>query len=135
MPKGALMDTNVFAIGVGVKNRETGEYYNLVVIPANAPYDGKRYELKTTTYADDQETIAYTVFEGESPVPAECTKLGEFEVRGLPKKPRGEVKVVVKLGFDRDGVISGYALHEETGIRKDVAVARDGRGAAVPLRE
>lgn len=133
--EGALTDFTAIPIGVGMHLKGSDEYYNQIIIPANSYYDGTRYDINTVTRHDNQEAIRYVVFEGSSRLTTECKELAAFEIHGLPKKPKGEVSVLVRLGFDRDGVITGYALHKETGLRKDVSITRDGRGGPVFVKE
>ena len=55
------------------------------------------------TSEDGQTSIDCPVFEGERKLQKDCHLLGNFTVKGLSKKKKGDHKITVTLNVDRDG--------------------------------
>ena len=63
-----------------------------IVVPKNArlPFMEKRYYR---TYEDNQEYVRIHIAQGNSEVFSENTEYGILEINGIPRKPKGEVRV------------------------------------------
>ena len=63
-----------------------------IVVPKNArlPFMEKRYYR---TYEDNQEYVRIHIAQGNSDVFSENTEYGLLEINGIPRKPKGEVRV------------------------------------------
>ena len=63
-----------------------------IVVPKNArlPFMEKRYYR---TYEDDQEYVRIHIAQGNSDVFSENTEYGVLEINGIPRKPKGEVRI------------------------------------------
>jgi molecular chaperone DnaK len=57
------------------------------------------------TKQQDQATIEFDVWEGESPEPAQNRHLGRYAAVDLPLAPAGDVLVLVELTLDTDGTV------------------------------
>ncbi len=57
------------------------------------------------TRSDNQPTIEFDLWEGESPDPASNRHLGRYAVVDLPLAPAGDVLVLVEVTLDTDGVV------------------------------
>lgn len=85
------------------------------LIARNTPIPVKRTEIFTTA-ADMQTSVTVHVFQGERPMAADNTSLGQFNLDGLPPAPRGTPKIEVTFDIDADGILNATA--------KDTATAR-----------
>jgi heat shock protein 1/8 len=78
-----------------------------------------------STYADDQESVVISVYEGERPLAKDNHLLGKFDLLGIPPAPRGIPKIEVKFDVDVDGILGvsaidfGSGKHERVTIRPD----------------
>lgn len=73
------------------------------------------------TIEDDQTEVKIEVFQGESSVPEENLKVGEFRVEGLAKVPRGN-QIVVQFDIDLNGLLNVTATEKSTGLAKSVTI-------------
>ncbi len=96
-----LVDVTPLTLGV-----ETLGGVATSLITRNTPIPIKRTEIFTTA-ADMQTSVTIHVFQGERPMAADNTKLGEFVLAGLPPAPRGVPKIEVTFDIDSSPNPSG----------------------------
>ena len=89
-----LVDVTPLTLGV-----ETLGGIATPLIARNTPIPVKRSETFTTA-ADMQTSVTIHVFQGERPMSADNTSLGEFNLDGLPPAPRGMPKIEVTFDID-----------------------------------
>jgi molecular chaperone DnaK len=105
-----LVDVTPLTLGV-----ETLGGIATPLIARNTPVPAKRSEIFTTA-ADMQTAVTIHVFQGERPMAADNTSLGEFNLSGLPPAPRGIPKIDVTFDIDASGILNVTA--------KDMATAK-----------
>ena len=105
-----LVDVTPLTLGV-----ETLGGVATPLIVRNTPIPVKRTEIFTTA-ADMQTAVTIHVFQGERPMSADNTSLGEFNLEGLPPAPRGVPKIEVTFDIDANGILNVTA--------KDMATAK-----------
>ncbi|MDY0058724.1 MAG: Hsp70 family protein [Myxococcota bacterium] len=115
-----LMDVTHHALGVAT----LGGFYD-VVIERNTILPTERTRLFTTT-VDGQETVRVQVFQGEADTVEANEKLGELELFGLRKAPRGEVVIEVVFEVNIDGILNVTARDRETGARQSIRLRLEG---------
>ena len=93
---------------------ETAGGFCDTVIPRNAKIPCERTR-KFSTGRDMQTTVRVRVGQGENPVFAQNTFLGEVELSGLRPAGRGEVTVAVTFELDADGTLKVRAADGQTG--------------------
>jgi molecular chaperone DnaK len=76
-----------------------------------------------TTSADNQTQVKIRVYQGESKKAAENDLLGEFELGGLRKAARGEVKIEVTFELDANGILHVTAKDLETNKQQAIRIA------------
>ncbi|CAF4207635.1 unnamed protein product, partial [Rotaria sordida] len=74
----ALLDVNPFSISIEVHDEKARK-----IIPRNIVIPFKECNIFTTAF-DNQRTITFKVFEGESPIMKDNHILGKFDLHGIP---------------------------------------------------
>jgi molecular chaperone DnaK len=89
------------------------------LVARNTPIPVKRSEIFTTA-AKMQTSVTVHVFQGERPMAADNTSLGQFNLNGLPPAPRGVPKIDVSFDIDADGILNVAA--KDTAIGKSQSI-------------
>ncbi len=92
------------------------------LIARNTPVPVKRSE-NFTTAADMQTGVTIHVYQGERPMAADNTSLGEFNLSGLPPAPRGVPKVEVTFDIDASGILDVSAKDTATGRSQSIRIS------------
>ena len=91
------------------------------LIARNTPIPVKRSEVFTTA-ADMQTSVTVHVFQGERPMAADNTSLGQFNLDGLPPAPRGVPKIEVAFDIDADGILNVSAKDQASGKSQSIRI-------------
>ena len=114
-----LMDVTPFSLGIeGAGGTMTILYPRNVTIPA------KKTQIFTTEQ-DDQVYYTVKIFEGENKLTKDNNFLGEIELRGLPKKPKGQLQIEVTFDIDANSILNVTAVEITTGIKKGIVITND----------
>ena len=114
-----LMDVTPFSLGIeGAGGTMTILYPRNVTIPA------KKTQIFTTEQ-DDQVYYTVKIFEGENKLTKDNNFLGEIELRGLPKKPKGQLQIEVTFDIDANSILNVTAVEKTTGIKKGIVITND----------
>lgn len=116
-----LVDVTPLTLGV-----ETLGGIATPLIARNTPIPVKRIEVFTTA-ADMQTSVTIHVFQGERPMAADNTSLGEFNLEGLPPAPRGVPKIEVTFDIDANGILSVSAKDTATGKTQSINITASTR--------
>lgn len=111
-----LVDVTPLTLGV-----ETLGGVATSLIARNTPIPVKRSEFFTTA-ADMQTNVSIHVFQGERPMAADNTSLGEFMLAGLPPAPRGVPKIEVTFDIDANGILEVAAKDTATGASQSIRI-------------
>lgn len=111
-----LVDVTPLTLGV-----ETLGGIATPLIARNTPIPIKRAELFTTA-ADLQPSVTVRVFQGERPMAADNTSLGEFNLDGLPPAPRGVPKIEITFDIDVNGILNATARDQATGKERSLRI-------------
>ncbi|MEI8256125.1 MAG: Hsp70 family protein, partial [Deltaproteobacteria bacterium] len=84
------------------------------VIARNSTIPVEQTREFATSY-DDQEAVKIRIAQGESRRFGENQALGELELSGLPRGPRGEVRISVTFELDADGTLQVRARDPVSG--------------------
>jgi molecular chaperone DnaK (HSP70) len=93
---------------------ETVGGYRDVIIRRNSPVPCEQARTFVTA-RDEQAIVIVRVGQGESESFRHNTLLGQIELTGLPRAPRGAVRIVVTFALDTDGILSVSAREESSG--------------------
>jgi molecular chaperone DnaK len=111
-----LVDVTPLTLGV-----ETLGGIATPLIARNTPVPAKRSEIFTTA-ADMQTAVTIHVFQGERPMAADNTSLGEFNLSGLPPAPRGIPKIDVTFDIDASGILNVTAKDTATAKSQSIRI-------------
>lgn len=75
-----------------------------------------------STGKDDQPAVTIKVCQGDSRRFAENVPLGALVLEGLPRRPRGQVRIAVTFSVDQDGLLVASARDEATGQGQSVRI-------------
>ena len=113
-----LMDITPLSLGVEIinekkddKNRKEGRIMNVIIKRGSKiPYvDTKEYY----TTEDNQTNVSIVIYEGESQFVKDNNILGRVELKGLPKRPKGKVKIKIKFFIDVNGILTVTSSGED----------------------
>jgi molecular chaperone DnaK (HSP70) len=115
--KGSLL-LDVIPLSLGLET-VGGTVAKLIV--RNSPVPARASEMFSTS-VDNQTSIRLTVYQGEREIAADCRKLGELHVRGIPPMPAGLPQLEVTFLVDANGVLNVGAVERRSGKRATMQV-------------
>ena len=111
-----LMDVTSHTLGVELRRNRLG-----TLIPKSTPIPCKAKRVYSTPY-DNQTSVPIRVLEGESANASSNRTLALFQLRGLPKQPRGEPQIEVTFEMDSNGILQVTAKDQATGKSQEVEI-------------
>ncbi|MDX1810708.1 MAG: molecular chaperone DnaK [Gammaproteobacteria bacterium] len=111
-----LVDVTPLTLGV-----ETLGGIATPLISRNTPIPIKKTEIFTTA-ADMQTSVTVHVFQGERPMSADNTSLGQFNLDGIPPAPRNIPKIEVTFDIDSNGILNVTAKDTATGKSQSISI-------------
>lgn len=111
-----LVDVTPLSLGV-----ETLGGVVATLIGRNSPIPVKHTETFTTA-ADMQTSVTVHVVQGERPMAADNTSLGQFNLDGLLPAPRGIPKIDVTFDIDASGILNVAAKDVGTGKSQSIKI-------------
>jgi molecular chaperone DnaK len=112
-----LVDVTPLTLGV-----ETLGGVATSLISRNTPIPVKHTETFTTA-ADMQSSVTIHVYQGERPMAADNTSLGEFNLDGIPPAPRGIPKIDVTFDIDANGILNVTARDQASSRSQSVSIS------------
>jgi molecular chaperone DnaK len=116
-----LVDVTPLTLGV-----ETLGGIATSLIARNTPIPVKKTETFTTA-ADMQTSVTVHVFQGERPMAADNTGLGDLVLDGLPPAPRGVPKIEVTFDIDSNGILGVAARDVASGKTQSIQITSSTR--------
>ncbi|WP_345975685.1 molecular chaperone DnaK [Sulfurimonas sp. HSL3-7] len=116
-----LVDVTPLSLGV-----ETLGGVVSTLIARNSPIPVKHTETFTTA-ADMQTAVTVHVVQGERPMAADNTSLGQFNLDGLVPAPRGIPKIDVTFDIDASGILNVTAKDVATGKSQSIKITASTR--------
>ncbi|MCB9841214.1 MAG: Hsp70 family protein [Phycisphaeraceae bacterium] len=75
-----------------------------------------------STSVDGQTSVRFSVYQGEREMAADCRRLAEFSLAGLPPMPAGVPQLEVEFLVDASGILRVAATERRSGRRAEVQV-------------
>ena len=125
-----LMDITPLSLGINVKNTsedpEIQKEGNMMSVLIKRGLKIPLTNVKTyqTSY-DNQTDVDILIFEGEKKYTKYNHVLGKVELRNIPKKKKGEVKIDVKFFIDVNGILTVTAVEQLTGKTIETKIKND----------
>ncbi len=107
-----LADICPFSLGTALYD---GTFSPIIQRNETLPCKRKQYY---TTINNNQTKMTFPIYQGESLVARENLLLGTMEIRGLPKRPKGEVNVEVTFLYDINGILDIRIVGGEQSLHK-----------------
>ena len=95
-----LLDVTPLSLGI-----ETQGEIMTVLIPRNTTIPAKKTMDSFSTAVDNQPGASIVIYQGESELTKRNTKLGQFDITGLPPAKRGQLKISVTFDIDANGIL------------------------------
>jgi molecular chaperone DnaK len=111
-----LLDVTSLSLGIEVEGRKFAK-----LIPKNTVIPAQRVQL-VSTVVENQRTVKIHVLQGENPLAADNTSLGEFELSGIDPGPRGAPRIEVKFGIDANGIVNVSARDARSGAQGNITI-------------
>jgi len=124
-----LIDVVPISIGVGLPGGG-GRVKRVIERNSQLPVR-KEYQLATTK--DDQRTFDLWIFEGEGATASECQYLGTIQLTGLPRGPKGSVRIAVAFELGEECLLAVRA--REMGSGREVEVVFTTKGTPDEVRK
>ncbi|MCT7993152.1 Hsp70 family protein [Laspinema olomoucense] len=123
---GALQETillDVVPFSLGIKSCVSPTEFKFdVLIPKHTTIPTKKSN-NYTTIEDNQSRVHIQVFQGESPIPEENFKIGEFILEGIFPAKAGVPKIDVTFDIDTNCLLKVSALDLGTGNQCGITIA------------
>jgi len=116
-----LLDVVPFSLGIKCQV-SPGEFKFDSVISKHMTIPTDKIKRYTTT-EDDQTQVKIEIFQGESSLPDENFKIGEFILQGIPIAKAGVPQIDVKFNIDADCLLTVTARDASTGNQQSIAIA------------
>ncbi|CAL8125444.1 unnamed protein product [Prunus armeniaca] len=121
-----LLDVTPLSLGVRCMKTDTLKDYMNFVIPRNSRIPVRK-KTNLITIRDNQVTVRFPIYEGESENYMNNNFLGEFYLDGILPAPRGVPKFDVCFDIDSNGILSVSAEDTSTCQKKGITINSDRR--------
>lgn len=116
-----LLDVVPFSLGIKCRVA-SGEFKFDAVIPKHTTIPTDRTQRYTTT-EDNQTQVRIEIFQGESPIPEENFKIGEFILQDIPIAKTGVPQIDVKFNIDANCLLTVTARDAATGNQQSITIS------------
>jgi molecular chaperone DnaK len=111
-----LIDVTPLSLGIETKG---GLLHKIIPRNASIPVSSSEDFI---TSEDNQDCVLIKIYQGERPIAKDNEFLGEFELSGFEKRPKGQTKIVVKFDIDSSGLVNVSAFDKISGLQSNVTL-------------
>ncbi|KAL6273443.1 hypothetical protein ACE6H2_024135 [Prunus campanulata] len=119
-----LLDVIPLSLGFECEERDSSKLFMNVVIPRNSKIPVRKTK-NVTTKRDNQKSVDFSIYEGESSIAKNNNFLGKFTLDGIPPAPKFVPQFTVYFDMDANGVLGVSAEDTSTGQIKGIKIKRD----------
>ena len=116
MNSSVLIDVTPLSLGIETKG---GLLHKIIPRNASIPVSSSEDFI---TSEDNQDYVLIKIYQGERPLATDNEFLGEFELSGFEKRPKGQTKIVVKFDIDSSGLVTVSAFDKISGLQSNVTL-------------
>lgn len=116
-----LLDVTPLSMGITSKGGVMSK-----IIERNTQIPVKESKVYTTV-EDGQTAVMIEIYEGERQFAKDNHKIGDFELKGIPKQARGAAKIEVIFSIDGNGMLSVKAVDLASGMFNEISVTDTAR--------
>ena len=116
-----LLDVTPLSMGIVSKGGVMSK-----IIERNTQIPVKESKVYTTV-EDGQSSVMIEIYEGERQFAKDNHKIGDFELKGIPKQARGAAKIEVIFSIDGNGILSVKAVDLASGMFNEISVTDTAR--------
>jgi L1 cell adhesion molecule like protein len=116
-----LLDVTPLSMGIASKGGVMSK-----IIERNTQIPVKESKVYTTV-EDGQSSVMIEIYEGERQFAKDNHKIGDFELKGIPKQARGAAKIEVIFSIDGNGILSVKAVDLASGMFNEISVTDTAR--------
>jgi heat shock protein 1/8 len=116
-----LLDVTPLSMGIEARGGVMS-----TIIDRNTQIPCKRSKIYSTI-EDRQSSVTIKIFEGERKFTVDNNKIGDFELTGIPRMPRGVPKIDVCFSIDANGILTVTATDKDTGSVNEIQVTDSAR--------
>ncbi|MEG4407037.1 Hsp70 family protein [Microcoleus sp. MON2_D5] len=121
LPGWLLLDAVPFSLGIKCQT-EPGQFKFDSVITKHTTIPTDKTQ-RYTTIEDNQTQVRIEVFQGESPIPEENFKIGQFILQGIPLAEAGVPQIDVTFKIDANCLLTVTARDAATGNQQSITIA------------
>jgi len=114
-----LVDVNPLTLGI-----ETNGHLMSPIIKRNTVIPTKVTQTYSTT-VNNQDVVKIKVYEGERPLTKDNNYLGEFDLIGIKKGPKGVPQILVTFSLDANGILLVTAVEKGSGSSNSITITND----------
>ena len=115
-----LLDATPFSLGIRCQVESGGSKFDPIIPKHTATPSAKTRQY--TTVVDGQTEVSIEIFQGESAIPEENFKIGQFTLPGIPIAPAGTPKIDVRFDIDFNCLLVVSARDAVTGNEQSITI-------------
>jgi len=115
-----LLDVTPLSLGI-----ETLGGVTTKLIQRNTTIPARKSQVFSTA-ADGQTQVEIKVIQGERPMAADNTMLGQFSLVGIPPAPRGVPQIEVTFDIDVNGIVNVSSRDKASGKEQSIVIQSSG---------
>lgn len=116
-----LLDVTPFSLGIRCQAESGGSKFDPILSKHTTTPAAETRQY--TTVVDGQTQVEIEIFQGESSIPDENFKIGQFTLQGIPFATAGVPKIDVKFDIDANCLLTVTARDAVTGNQQSIAIS------------
>ncbi|MCP5051600.1 MAG: Hsp70 family protein [bacterium] len=110
------------SLGVKAIDPQTNKPINSIIIRKGKEIPGTGVEERQmyTTQSNGQRVVEILLLEGEEEDPEYCRPVGSYLFEGIPARPAGRVKIIIRMKYDQENIVhvKSWALETDKNLHE-----------------